>query len=243
MLVIAKAKVHCQRNIRRFENTIGHTNIGGTSVSYTHLDVYKRQEYITTGKIDGSFKITYQSDSVFLDNGKIVIKQPQVVYEKDTKKAVSGDVKQWDGNLSFMELLLESIISAIKAIIPLCLFLFVVLRFLLREKIPQADEISIGILFAIIGLSIFGIGIYLGLTPIGSQLGGNIPAAFARIRPWGLDGNYGPLFTQYGGKIVVIVFGFFLGYAATLAEPASVSYTHLLMLALSDILMISVTNY
>ena len=88
--------------------------------------------------------------------------RPQVVYEKDTKKAVSGDVKQWDGNLSFMELLLESIISAIKAIIPLCLFLFVVLRFLLREKIPQADEISIGILFAIIGLSIFGIGIYLG---------------------------------------------------------------------------------
>ena len=178
------------------------------------------KEYITTGKIDGSFKISYQSDSVFLDNGKIVIKQPQVIYEKDTKKAVSGDVKQWDGDLSFMELLLESIISAIKAILPLCLFLFVVLRFLLREKIPQADEISIGILFAIIGLSIFGIGIYLGLTPIGSQLGGNIPAAFAKIRPWGLDGNYGPLFTQYGGKIVVIVFGFFLGYAATLAEPA-----------------------
>ena len=191
----------------------------GTSVSES-FTISDLKEYQATGKIEGAYKITYESDSVFLADGKIIIKQPQIVYEKDTKKSVSGDVKQWDTNMTFMDLLIEAIISAIKAIIPLCLFLYIVLRFLLREKIPQADEISIGILFSIIGLSIFGIGIYLGLTPIGSQLGGNIPAAFAKIKPWSLDGSYGPIFTEYGGKIVVILFGFFLGYAATLAEPA-----------------------
>jgi hypothetical protein len=178
------------------------------------------EEYKASGKINGSYTILYKSDSVYLADGKIIVQQPQIIYQKETKKSVSGEVKTWDSSLSFFNLLKDSIITAIKAIIPLCLFLFLVLRFLLREKIPQADEISIGILFSIVGLSIFGIGIYLGLTPIGSQLGGNIASAFANIRPWGLEGNYGPLFTEYGGKMVVIVFGFFLGYAATLAEPA-----------------------
>jgi len=204
---------------RSTESLMADSSSTNSSLNET-FTIHDLNEYQTTGKIEGSYKIKYESDSVFLTDGKIIIKQPQIVYEKDTKKSVSGDVKQWDTNMSFMDLLIEAIIAAIKAIIPLCLFLFIVLRFLLREKIPQADEISIGVLFAVIGLSIFGIGIYLGLTPIGSQLGGNIPAAFAKIKPWSLDGSYGPLFTEYGGKIVVILFGFFLGYAATLAEPA-----------------------
>src|SRR3972149_2084385 len=66
----------------------------------------------------------------------------------------------------------------------------------------------------------FGIGISLGLTPLGSQLGSNIPSAFAKIKLWGLDGFYGPLFGETSGKITAIIFGFFLGYGATLAEPA-----------------------
>ncbi|MBK9285856.1 MAG: DUF1538 domain-containing protein [Sphingobacteriaceae bacterium] len=120
-----------------------------------------------------------------------------------------------------MLMLKDSFFAALQAIIPLCIFLFIVLRFLLREKVPYADEISLGIGFAVIGMAIFGIGISLGLTPLGTQLGSNIPSSFARIVPWGLDGYQGPLFgAGFAGKMVAIVFGFFLGYGATLAEPA-----------------------
>jgi hypothetical protein len=70
-------------------------------------------------------------------------------------------------------------------------------------------------------MTLFGLGITLGLTPLGEQLGSNVPAAFAQITPWGMQGSTGPLFSVgFGGKLIAIAFGFFLGYGATLAEPA-----------------------
>jgi hypothetical protein len=115
---------------------------------------------------------------------------------------------------------LKSLLAALQAIIPLCLFLFVMLRFVLKEKIPRADEISLGIAFSVVGMAIFGIGISLGLTPLASQLGSNIPSAFARVKLWNLEDYYGPLLNESTGKITAVIFGFFLGYGATLAEPA-----------------------
>ncbi len=110
--------------------------------------------------------------------------------------------------------------AALLAIIPLCLFLFITLK-LLREKVSHADEISAGIAFAVIGMALFGLGIVLGLTPLGEQLGGNVPSAFSSIVPWGLTGYSGPLFDEpLLGKMLAIGFAFFLGYGATLAEPA-----------------------
>lgn len=69
-------------------------------------------------------------------------------------------------------------------------------------------------------MSLFGLGIALGLTPLGGQLGSNVPVAFAEILPWGLHHIEGPLFGEHWGKFVAIGFAFFLGYGATLAEPA-----------------------
>ena len=61
-------------------------------------------------------------------------------------------------------------------------------------------------------------------APLGSQLGTNIPSAFAKIQPWGLQGYHGSLYGEgFSGKFVSIIFGFFLGYAATLAEPALIT--------------------
>ena len=63
--------------------------------------------------------------------------------------------------------------------------------------------------------------IALGLTPLGGQLGSNIPLTFAEIIPWGFDHVEGPIFdSSHAGKIVAVFFAFFLGYRATLAEPA-----------------------
>ncbi|MBN4051365.1 DUF1538 domain-containing protein [bacterium AH-315-M05] len=157
-----------------------------------------------------------------LIDGKIVISEPTVVYKKVTTSTVSTEnMKSWDPEGNVLQQIGGSILAALQAIIPLCLFLFLVIKFILREKIPRADEISVGIGFATLGMAIFGLGIILCLTPLGTQLGGNIPAAFTSIQPLGLEGYQGPLYGEgFSGKMVAIIFAFFLGYGATLAEPA-----------------------
>ena len=80
---------------------------------------------------------------------------------------------------------------------------------------------AIGVSFALIGMTLFGLGISMGLTPLGGQLGSNVPSTFAEITIWNSATSAGPLFSSAdAGKIVAIIFAFFLGYGATLAEPA-----------------------
>lgn len=104
-----------------------------------------------------------------------------------------------------------SILAAIQAIVPLVLLLFLVQRFLLREEIRNLDQIILGIVFCLAGLGLFTLGLLSGLVPLGQQVGGNVPLAFA------------PPVELYGetvGKTIAIAFAFILGYGATLAEPA-----------------------
>ncbi|MDC0255981.1 DUF1538 domain-containing protein, partial [Bacteriovoracales bacterium] len=129
-------------------------------------------------------------------------------------------LKHWDPKITMIEKVKEGAITAIQAIVPLCIFLYLVLRLVLREKVPKADEIFIGIFFAVFGMWIFVLGIELGLTPLGGQLGSNIPGTFTTITPWGLEGYKVSLLGDFSGKMVAAVFAFFLGFGATLAEPA-----------------------
>jgi hypothetical protein len=52
-------------------------------------------------------------------------------------------------------------------------------------------------------------------------LGGNVVSSFAAIEPWAAEGFVDPMFASSNmGKALAILFGFILGYGATLAEPA-----------------------
>lgn len=111
--------------------------------------------------------------------------------------------------------------GAIWAIVPLCSILLFVLIIGLRQKPKHMDELVIGILCAVIGMCLFNLGIALGLTPLGEQLGGNVVSSFAPIQPWQSEGFIDPIFqSSTVGKCLAILFGFILGYGATLAEPA-----------------------
>ena len=111
--------------------------------------------------------------------------------------------------------------GAIWAIVPLCSILLLVLIGGLRQKPKHLDELFIGITCAVVGMCLFNLGIALGLTPLGEQLGGNVVSSFASIQPWQSEGFVEPLFkSSTAGKCLAILFGFLLGYGATLAEPA-----------------------
>jgi len=71
--------------------------------------------------------------------------------------------------------------AACQAIIPLCLFLIFMLIFVLRERLNRYDEVLTGIVFALIGLGLFNIGIEFGLANLGKQVGGLLPSTFKAI--------------------------------------------------------------
>ena len=108
-------------------------------------------------------------------------------------------------------LLAASIQTALQAVVPLMLLLFVVQKYLLREDVSNSSQIILGVIFSIIGLGLFNLGLFTGLVPLGQQVGSHVPLAFAPP-----EAIYGPTL----GKVIAVAFAFALGYGATLAEPA-----------------------
>ena len=70
---------------------------------------------------------------------------------------------------------------AFQAVIPLALFLLFVLVVFLREKLPQSDEVILGIVLALVGMTFFNIGIEIGLAKLGNQVGQKLPSSFKAV--------------------------------------------------------------
>lgn len=108
------------------------------------------------------------------------------------------------------------IILGFRAIVPLVLFLLFVLRVLLKERLKGNGYIGYGIFLSILGMIVFNLGLTYGLAKLGDQAGGFVPGAFAPIS--GMESS--PLFLYGIGVAVALAFAFFLGFGATMAEPA-----------------------
>jgi len=98
------------------------------------------------------------------------------------QKAVSRYSTSLKKAVDVPNLLVRNSIAAVKAIGLLTLPLFLVLFLLLREKLPRTDEILAGLLFTILGMGIFSIGIELGLDKLGNQVGSALPSSFKTIQ-------------------------------------------------------------
>ncbi len=108
------------------------------------------------------------------------------------------------------------VILGIRAILPLVLFLFLVLRLILRERLPHRDEIFLGIALTIIGMCIFNLGLTYGLSRLGGSAGSLVPTAFMQVE--GVENS--PLYLYGVGLTLALVFAWVLGFGATIAEPA-----------------------
>jgi hypothetical protein len=94
--------------------------------------------------------------------------------------------------------------------------MFLVLKLVLREKLPHANEIFVGIGLTIVGMCIFNIGLTYGLSMLGGNAGSLVPAAFMEIA--NVDDS--PIYPYRAGLIIALVFAWILGFGATIAEPA-----------------------
>jgi hypothetical protein len=162
---------------------------------------------------NGNGKLDAGEDIYSDASGEIVYNEPNEL----SSDAVIGTAEGLDGPDQDR----GAIEGALWAIVPLCSILLLVLVVGLRQPPKHYDELFIGILCAVIGMGLFNLGIALGLTPLGEQLGGNVVSSFAAIEPWAAEGFVDPMFASSNmGKALAILFGFILGYGATLAEPA-----------------------
>lgn len=110
----------------------------------------------------------------------------------------------------------EEIILGVRAILPLVLFLFLVLRLVLKEQLKNKGEIFYGISLAIIGMCIFNLGLTYGLSKLGGDVGTLVPAAFTEVP--GIE--ISPIYIYVVGLTLALLFAWALGFGATMAEPA-----------------------
>ncbi|MEN8174766.1 MAG: DUF1538 domain-containing protein [Pseudomonadota bacterium] len=108
------------------------------------------------------------------------------------------------------------LITSLRAIVPLVLFLFLVFRVMLRSRLSQSGTIAYGIGLSVLGMWMFNIGLSYGLSRLGDQTGWFMPAAFMRLD----HVLESPLFLYGFGLLVALAFAWVLGFGATLAEPA-----------------------
>jgi len=111
------------------------------------------------------------------DEQKLAIFGNAEAISKETDRYLASGAKGVDA----WELTVRNSVAAVQAIVPLCVFFFLVLWLILRERIPRKDELLLGIAFAVIGMGIFSVGIELGLSKLGGQVGEKLPAAFKSI--------------------------------------------------------------
>ena len=108
------------------------------------------------------------------------------------------------------------IVSGVRAIVPLVIFLLIVLKLLLRQSLPRRNEIFLGIGLTVAGMCVFNLGLTYGLSALGASAGSLIPAAFMQMP--GADNS--PLYLYQVGLVLALAFAWLLGYGATVAEPA-----------------------
>jgi hypothetical protein len=171
----------------------------------------------------GIFRATGKSDSGMAGFGMVglisvmpiisVILMTYVLYLIGVETgAAAPELPAATGKPSILQIFVDSLFMAVRAIAPVFVFLWFFMRYKLREPGIPLSQYLLGMGFTIIGLFLFNSGLSVGLAELGNQVGNQLPAAFHPPQT--------SLYPSPIGKIIVVVFGVILGYGATLAEPA-----------------------
>lgn len=134
----------------------------------------------------------------------------EIIANSQQSFAAAGSAPWWETTPGV------EIIGGIRAIVPLVIFLLLVMVALLRERLPQPKIIFFGIFLCVLGMIVFNLGLSYGLSMLGGQSGGLVPAAFTTIDAV----RDSPLYFLTLGLFIAIAFAWLLGFGATLAEPA-----------------------
>ncbi len=85
----------------------------------------------------------------------------------------------------FVAQLAESLRASLRAVTPLVALLLVFALLVLRARPAYGDEVALGLGLAILGMTMLATGNKFGLTKLGDEVGGNLPASFQQINQFG----------------------------------------------------------
>jgi hypothetical protein len=105
--------------------------------------------------------------------------------------------------MKFIKVVTTSLLDSARDLLPIILVIAFFQFAVLQQPIPNLGEITLGILFVVIGLSLFVYGLNLGLFPIGETM------AYS--------------FASKGSLFWLLLFAFALGFGTTVAEPALIA--------------------
>lgn len=137
----------------------------------------------------------------------------QIITQAKLLAVPTGEIIPWYESSPGAE-----IIGGMRSILPLVIFLLIIMKIVLKSKITNAGMVAYGVVLAVLGMCIFNIGLTYGLSALGAQAGGMIPAAFSDIIVNGA--TIEQLYPYAMGIAIAILFAWILGFGATLAEPA-----------------------
>ena len=113
----------------------------------------------------------------------------------EVKVATQVIVEQFSAWNLFYEL-----VSVIKDVVPIFAVIFFFQFIIIKKSVPNLGRIAIGIIFVILGLYAFIIGLEMGLFPIGETMALQL--------------------TSQDNLFYIYLFGFLIGFSTTMAEPA-----------------------
>jgi len=98
---------------------------------------------------------------------------------------------------------LKSLFSSGRDLLPIILVVTFFQLFILQQPFPNLGKVVVGIVFVMIGMSLFIRGLEMGLFPVGESM------AYA--------------FARKGSLFWLLLFAFLLGFGTTIAEPALIA--------------------
>ncbi len=99
--------------------------------------------------------------------------------------------------------LLKAMLNSLRDLLPIFLVIIFFQFAVLQQPLPNVEELALGVLFVVLGLTFFIHGLEQGLFPIGESMA----TAFARK----------------GSLFWLLLFAFALGFGTTVAEPALIA--------------------
>lgn len=110
----------------------------------------------------------------------------QVLYRSKTLSYILGRIKQ-----------------ATTDLLPIIVVIGFFQIFVIRQPLPQFGEMMVGVIFVIIGLSMFIQGLEMALFPLGEEMAQAL--------------------SRKGSLVWLLIFSFLLGFSTTVAEPALIA--------------------
>jgi len=118
--------------------------------------------------------------------------------------------------MEFIWSMIDTFLGTVKDVAPIVMLIAFFQILVLRKSIPNLEKLALGMLFVIIGLSFFLIGLEKALFPLGETMALQLTEP-EFIEKW----NSGPInWTSY---YWIFLFAALIGFSTTIAEPALIA--------------------